>query len=147
MSLITYEDKQAIGTQPTLPEANKITDTNMNEIKTAINNSTTYSTTEHIIGTWLTGKPIYSKTINFGALPNNSQKSVAHNISNIDKIINYKGIAYSGTTFRTLPACSPLNQTYNIDLYVDTTNIYIITGSNRTGYTSYVTIEYTKTTD
>lgn len=147
MAMITYDDKQAMGTQPTIPEVNKVTDSDMNEIKTAINNNTTYSNTEKVIGFWVDNKPIYSQTINFGSLPNNGSKNVAHNISNIDKVVNYRGIAYSSSAFRTLPTCSPLNLTYNIDLYVDTTDIHIITGIDRTSYTSYVTIEYTKTTD
>ena len=33
---------------------------------------------------WIDGKPIYRKVINVGALPNNSEKTIAHNISNID---------------------------------------------------------------
>lgn len=37
MSLITYEDKQAIGTQPSIPEVNKVTADNMNEIKQVVN--------------------------------------------------------------------------------------------------------------
>lgn len=37
MALITYADKQAMGTQPSIPEVNKITDSNMNEIKDAVN--------------------------------------------------------------------------------------------------------------
>lgn len=38
MALITYADKQAMGTQPSIPDINKITDNNMNEIKNAVNN-------------------------------------------------------------------------------------------------------------
>ena len=37
MALITYANKQAMGTQPSIPEVNKITDSNMNEIKDAVN--------------------------------------------------------------------------------------------------------------
>lgn len=37
MALITFADKQAMGTQPTIPEVNKITDSNMNEIKNVVN--------------------------------------------------------------------------------------------------------------
>ena len=42
-----------------------------------------YSTSEVDTGyTWTDGSPIYKKTINIGALPNATTKSVAHNISN-----------------------------------------------------------------
>lgn len=37
MALITFADKQAMGTQPSIPEVNKITDSNVNEIKDAVN--------------------------------------------------------------------------------------------------------------
>lgn len=37
MSLITFTDKQAMGTQPSIPEVNKITDSNINEIKNVVN--------------------------------------------------------------------------------------------------------------
>lgn len=37
MAMITYDDKQAMGTQPTIPEVNKVTDSDMNEIKNSVN--------------------------------------------------------------------------------------------------------------
>lgn len=37
MALITYADKQPLGEQPSIPEVNKVTADNMNEIKSAIN--------------------------------------------------------------------------------------------------------------
>lgn len=37
MALITYADKQPLGEQPSIPEVNKVTADNMNEIKNAIN--------------------------------------------------------------------------------------------------------------
>ena len=37
MAMITYDDKQAMGTQPTIPEVNKVTDSDMNEIKYSVN--------------------------------------------------------------------------------------------------------------
>lgn len=38
---ITFSDKQAIGTQPSVPDVNKITDDDMNEIKSVVNNNAT----------------------------------------------------------------------------------------------------------
>ena len=57
-----------------------------------------YSTKEQVIGQWLDGKPIYQKTINTGALPNKTTKTVAHNISNIDIVIEIRGIGIRSTT-------------------------------------------------
>lgn len=36
---ITYSDKQAMGTQPSIPDVNKVTDADMNEIKSVVNNN------------------------------------------------------------------------------------------------------------
>lgn len=36
---ITYSDKQAMGTQPSIPDINKVTDADMNEIKSVVNNN------------------------------------------------------------------------------------------------------------
>ena len=36
MALITYADKQAMGTQPSIPHVNKVTDSDMNQIKNGI---------------------------------------------------------------------------------------------------------------
>lgn len=42
----------------------------------------TYSTTEQLTGdVWIDGKPKYRKTINIGALPNNTTKTVAHYVT------------------------------------------------------------------
>lgn len=38
MALITWADKQAMGTQPSIPDVNKIKDSDMNQIKSVINN-------------------------------------------------------------------------------------------------------------
>ena len=63
MSKITYANKVAINENAEIPNINKITDDDMNEIKTVVNNNddditintnltnaTTYSTTEKIVG-------------------------------------------------------------------------------------------------
>lgn len=103
-----------------------------------------YSTTEKVVGTWVSGKPIYQKTIDFGALPNNTTKSVAHGISNLDFIVELCGSAKrpSDNTYIKLPD-SP-----GQDLYVQGANLVVGTNSNKSGYTStYITIQYTKTSD
>ena len=115
-------------------------------------NGTMYSLDEKCIGLWVNNKPLYQKTITFGALPNNSAKSVAHNISNIDNIVDIKGFAYSTTNGYTLPLedldADTTGTTGNIRLYADSTNVYIKTKSDQTTYdTVYITLQYTKTTD
>lgn len=118
-----------------------------NEIK----DGETYSTTEIKTNkTWIDGKPIYRKVVDYGTLPNSSSVTIAHNISNISFVTNATAIIYdpNGTqTFRTLSWSSPSNLSYAIAFEISTTGVIITTGSDRTAYKAYVTIEYTKTTD
>lgn len=108
----------------------------------------TYSTTEHVIGTWIDGKPIYEKTVNFGALPNLAAKEVNHGISNLDTVIGYDGVTknQTGSTFLSLPRTASDSQ-YNMDIYFTTTQIIIVTQTDRSAHSAYITMRYTKTTD
>jgi hypothetical protein len=110
-------------------------------------NETDYSTEEKIVGTWIDGKPIYQKTINFGALPNTTSKFVDHNISNLSQIIDSKTMVYTGTSWIALSYISPGNLASAIYCSVTPTQIKIETGADRSSWTAYVTVQYTKTTD
>ena len=107
-----------------------------------------YSTNLTVIRTWIDGKPIYRKVIDFGMLPNTSTKSMAHGISNIDKFVRVYGTANKLDTRdgRVIPYIvkSGLG---NIELYQDKTTIAISTATDRSLYEAYVILEYTKTTD
>lgn len=100
-----------------------------------------YSPTEINTGTtWIDSSTIYKKTINFGALPNNTFKSVAHSISNLSRVIKMEGYAYDSTE---LLSCSLPNN--GISLHTDNTYVHIMTEDDLTSYTeSYVTLYYTK---
>lgn len=106
-----------------------------------------YSTNEQVIGTWIDGKPLYEKTINYGTLPNvaNVAKDVNHNIANVDKIWITEGFATNGTFVNQLN----LSGVNNGEWYFGATSTYIrcVTQSDRSAYSAYVTIRYTKTTD
>ena len=108
-----------------------------------------YSTTEKIVGTWIDGKPLYQKTINFGQLPNNNKKTVAHSISNLKRVISFDAyIAHSSGANYIMPL--PYNDKFGniVYLYREGTTIAIETSSDMTAYTEcYITIKYTKTTD
>ena len=107
-----------------------------------------YSTEEQVVGTWIDGKPIYQKTVNFGALPNATEKKVAHGISNLDEVINFVGVTTNsdGITL-SLPFAHETTIAKNIRFAINTNEVIIGTGINRTGNNAYVTIQYTKTTD
>ena len=109
---------------------------------------------EKIVGIWIDGKPIYRKVINFGSLPNAGTKNVAHNISNLDNVINARINARSvngtGGTRLSIPYVYPRA---SYDMYyiafegISNTHVTIVTGNDRTNYSAYVILEYTKTTD
>lgn len=108
----------------------------------------TYSTSEQRVGTWVDGKPIYKKTIDFGSLPNNSTKNVAHGISNLGDVIDIRGTAKASWGTYQLPLVfSGSDVNYITNVSVNATNISMSNSADRSGFTAYVTLYYTKTTD
>lgn len=109
----------------------------------------TYSTSEQRVGTWVDGKPIYKKTVNFGTLPNASAKHVDHNITNLDHFVKAEGIAWTASKAAvSLPFASPNQLVGAISLLATSTGIDINTGNDRREFANcYVTLYYTKTTD
>lgn len=62
-----------------------------------------YSTTEQDTGAkWIDGKAIYKKTINFGVMPNNATKGVAHGISSLYDIVRYEAATSTGAGGATI---------------------------------------------
>lgn len=97
-------------------------------------------------------RQVFRTVVNFGALPNNSTKSVAHNIQIVAPAANQ----YSFTRIYAT-ATDPVNHLYIpipyasttaadiIELNVDATNVNITTHSDKTNYTlTYVVLEYIK---
>lgn len=123
----------------------KIADRTITAVKIA-SALTDYSATEQNTGRlWIDGKTIYRKEINLGSLPNAVPGSVAHGISNLNTVVSLWGFATNGTVFLPLPLARYNNFASQIGLYADTTNIIVEPGNDRTAYTGYVIIEYTKT--
>lgn len=111
-------------------------------IATSIN----YSTSEQVIGTWIDGSTLYEKTIDCGALPNNTTKNVAHGISDMDYAVVISGSAKNPNNGIRIPLPYVYGNTRCLQTYIDATNIKLISTENMSGYTqSYVTIQYTKT--
>lgn len=112
----------------------------------------TYSFDEHVVGTWLDGKQLYEKTVNFGSLPNNDTKCVPHGVDNADVVYVYDGFVKTdvnngNTNFSTPINVSPANMNSNWNCWCDRENIYFHTGVNRTTSFAIVTLRYTKSTD
>lgn len=112
-----------------------------------------YSTTEHIVGTWVDGKPLYRKSVFLNSLPNNTTTSYEHNISNVKLIWFDKTACFAIWNYEQdnqfvneLPYFNYSgNHIYLAN--VNKTSFEIVTVNDRTGLKGYVTLLYTKTTD
>lgn len=113
-----------------------------------------YSMEEQVVGTWM-GKPLYRKTIAVGSLPNAGTIDVPTGVNNIDTIMfdlahSFWSNGNSYYPFTLASANGPEYVAYSAVLSChDKTSgeIEVIAGTDRTGYSAYVTILYTKTTD
>lgn len=138
---ITYSDKQAMGTQPSIPDENKVTDSDMNEIKNVVNEnanileeSNTYSTTEKVVGTWIDGKPIYRKAYSIsGSLVQNAWTTLT-SLSNVATLTKGLMGGSSNNCIWNDVLLRVLNN--NIQYYSPLVHAY-----------SWLIVEYTKTTD
>lgn len=174
INTITYANKSAIYTNSSIPDANKVNDSDMNEIKTVVNdnanlmgdlstlnttnkstivgsineintnlnNSTTYSTSEKTIGTWINGKTIYRKAFYVPSFPNNTTSSFSHGLSNVDFTRIY-GIATDGSTVWVDPNAGSASG--RMAITTNTSNIFLYANTDRSSLYGYVILEYTKT--
>ena len=103
-----------------------------------------YATTEVDTGAkWIDGSAIFKKTVNIGNLPNNTTSTVAHNITNFGTLVRLESAFTDGTNSAPIPYCAPTTSKA-VQAYVDATNITIGTGEDRSTYSGYVTLYYTK---
>lgn len=109
-----------------------------------------YSDEEREVGVWIDGKPLYQKTYKIGSMiKDSSWHSVSHNIANIDNIVNSFGMlwdtASSGVRY-PINVYRPGN-TYGVVVQCNRTNFSYINNWLDNVADSYITIQYTKTTD
>lgn len=154
MSKITYANKVAINENANIPNINKITDDDMNEIKEVVNNNdddlattnaniatmTSYSTSETRVGTWIDGKPIYRIVKSFATATSKTNNSATISIStlNVDNMINIYG-STSGNFMLLGDSQAITWNANNITIYFNNSSAYSVSG--------YITIEYTKNTN
>ena len=104
---------------------------------------------EHVIGKWLDGKTLYSKTIYISALPNSTTKTnYQHGISNIDLIWADNSSSFiiwdTGRT-ASFPVISSNDKSVILAITETTTeNIQIKADGNRSTIKAYITLNYTK---
>ena len=107
-----------------------------------------YTTTEHDTGaTWIDGKKIYAITKEWSNQALNNTVKLAHGISNVDKIIDYKATYYDGGSYVGFPITGATSDK-TVGLRINSTTV-TITGTDtyaaKSGRNLYVTIYYTKT--
>lgn len=116
----------------------------------SIGNDTDYSTTEKIVGTWIDGKPVYQKTINFTTPSSINTDSKILTISNGETVIDFHG-----TISRNDGGCMHLGSNYpsqGNSLFFTTNDSKIecyfrVSISTDTSRPAVITLQYTKTTD
>jgi hypothetical protein len=146
-------DNAGVDSTPTANSSNLVSSggvkAELDDISSRISNIADYSTSETNTGmTWIDGKQIYRKVVNFGVLPNSGTKTVAHGISNLGTVINLYGHIKSTnagvTTYLPISVSSPFGVQYCMSTSVDNTNVSIYTGTDRTTHSAVIVIEYTK---
>lgn len=104
-----------------------------------------YSEIERGIGQWLDGSTLYEKTVDFGALPNSTTKSLDHNIRNLSKIVDISGTATNGSDTLPVPYINSNQLSSSVQIIVTSTQISIRTAANLSSYTdTYITLRYIK---
>lgn len=98
--------------------------------------------TEYSTGSTFDGKIIYEQYVDFGSMPNNGTINVAHNITTIDKLLDYSAISTGPTGDHQLMGFpqgdTPLSQVTGTNVRLTTTNSTFAT------YTATFFLQYTK---
>lgn len=151
---ITYQDKQALNTNEDISDVNKCNASDMNEIKSVVNNNanilqgqTTYSLNEtDTRKIWINGKPIYRKVINCGSLLNNDTKIVSHSISDLEFVIKLRLMCITGTVWyeANMAGTSGIFNGGIVAIRANATDLQIGTTFDATQHVGYAIIEYTK---
>ena len=117
-------------------------------IADAIANKYNYSATEHVVGTWIDGSTVYEKTIDFGAMPNQTTKSVDAGLPSGAKVIKMFGTTAdsSWTSVFPLPYVdATTGANFNFQLWYANGYVSVKTTTAQSHMAnSYITIQYIK---
>lgn len=116
-----------------------------------INNLNTYSTEEQVIGTWINGKPLYRKILQYSLSSGNATDKFNISELSIATTTKLEGIALNNGYARQVGyvygnATTTLGEMAGMYLSTNFTILNVTHAGTSLG-TLYVTIEYTKTTD
>jgi len=96
-------------------------------------------------GRQVDGFDTYFKLRDIGALPNTATKTVAHNIGSAFALVHAYGVGNDPTIPNSIPLIFATTgaASNTVWFYTDATNINIVAGTNRSGFTnSYIVLEY-----
>lgn len=150
MAKITYDDKVALNVNQNIADENKVNAADMNEIKTVVNSNDFEDVTTDGAATKcgykIDGHDVYVKRVNFGALPNNTSKTVASGIDFASHtLVKLEGIAkYSANNVAfPIPYAHASTIGNNIAVNIDNSNyIVVTTGTNRSSYNGIINIYF-----
>lgn len=94
-----------------------------------------YRTTERYLG-----EPVYKKAVDFGALPNATNKIVSHGISNVGVMLDVKLVGSNNAICWT-------TRNHVTDLFAGLTTIQVTTISDQSANTVHAILTYTKSTN
>lgn len=103
-----------------------------------------FSFDEVKIGTWVDGKPLYRKMIDFGELPNNGPREVSPSIPDLKTGHINIGESY---WFKNTATVYTFVHPEIVNVIWTGTKIIITTNTDLSDHKSFVCLEYTKTTD
>lgn len=116
-----------------------------------INEKSSYSTEEKVVGEWIDGKPIYRKVIHYSKPTNETASSIPFaEYPTVETIVNVSGMSKISNSWRMFPNLySEDVSTYNQSIYDINENILVCysTWYAQRASEIYITLEYTKTTD
>ena len=119
-------------------------ETTVEQAINTVNNNLSYTSTETICGSW-GGYTLYRKVISCGALPDNTDISIAHNISDLRFFTRIGGIALNSSNGNNVPLPYVAINGNNIQLFANLNYIIIKTSADLSVYdTTKVILEYTK---
>ena len=149
MALITYANKSTMNANASVPATNKVQASDMNEIKTVVNGNAQQDITTGGAGVScgyvIDNKPVYVKRINFGALPNNTTKTVNLGIDlNNYQVIKIEGYCKYSSNNIGFPIPYPNANSNNIiTVNINNSNQIVVgTGTDRSSYNAWFNIYY-----
>ena len=154
MSQITWADKVTLDAQPDIARINKVIDDDMNEIKSAHNdtdnkltNLNTYSTDEQVIGTWIDNKPLYRKVYTGQTVSGGAFTNVDENFSYYKGIIDIKGTVANTANGTKYPLTGHNGSNADFTMpYVEATGLKLFSNNTNKVFDYIIIVEYTKTT-